>query len=374
MGVVDSARASDEYRVREARSGDRAAFLSLYGAVWGHERDPDWYDWRFDAVPWSDGARIALAERDGSVVGAAACLPYRLRIGDRTHLAYQPVDWIVHPEHRGQGLCRRMIAHRIERDADATCYFNFPTPPLRPLLADMGWRSVCRPRTYYRIAEPAAALGAVDAPALLQRVASAAKPLLSAYAGVRRGRWQRRGADVVVDRTDGIAADPLAGLYRERVPGAIHVPRTETYYGWRFENPRWDCRTYVARRDGDPVAALVTCAESADGQTVVRLAERLPLGPQADDTAVAALLAAAVGDNADAALVKTTAETIPGRVLNRFGFLADDRPLIDRFTTQTAQFVRPLGADGDGGDWTRGDATLDDPDDWLVPLGTQDIA
>ncbi|MFB6163922.1 MAG: GNAT family N-acetyltransferase [Haloarculaceae archaeon] len=357
----------DDYECRPAAlDRDRDAFLSLYRTVWGRTRRPAWFDWRFRDNPVGD-ARITVVTDGDGVVGAEACLPYRLREGDRTLLALQPVDWIVHPDHRKRGLARRMTERRIEADADADLYFNFPTDALQPLLFDLGWRVVGEQTTFYRLQDPATVgrLGGDSTVASVLGRLSA--PLAKGY--LRASDWRTSGGeDVTVERHASPPADELARLHRRHRPAEIHVDRDAAYYRWRFANPRWDCQSYLARRDGEVVAALVTCSEAVGGVRVTRLAEALPLVDGPTD-AFAALVAAAVEDHRQADVLKTTAGTLPPSVLRHCGFRSDDGALVARVATKTTHVVRPLADD-----WTPGDVPLDEQTAWRLAFAETDIA
>ena len=361
-----------EYAIRPFTAGDGDRFRALYETVWGHERTAEWFDWRFRENPAGDRVRMTLAERAGTVVGAEAAVPYRLAVGDETVHALQPVDWIVHPDHRGAGLATRMTEARIDSDGDAGLYFNFPTPALRPLLSKFGWRTVARPTTYYRVQDPvavAAQRGDGRATRLAGRFCA---PLLAGYLDYR----DRRTAppdDVAVERLDGVPTATLADLYRQAVPDRIHVRRDEPFLDWRFANPNWDCRTYLARRDGRLVGSLVTCSVTVDGVTTTRLADALPLVGGSDDT-FAALVSAAVTDTPAAAVLTATADPIPAAVLGNCGFVADDTAPLSRLINETTHVARPLPSTESEGDWLVGGRTMDDAENWLLSLSDQDIA
>ncbi|AQL44211.1 hypothetical protein BV210_16490 [Halorientalis sp. IM1011] len=372
MESTATARGEQEYAIRPFAAGDESRFLDLYETVWGHGRTSEWFDWRFRANPAADRVRMILAERDRTLVGAEAVLPYRLRVGDETVSALQPVDWIVHPDHRGAGLATRMTESRIGRDGDAALYFNFPTPALRPLLSKFGWRTVSRPTTYYRVQDPAA-VAARRGDGRTTRIAGRLlAPLVHGYLDYRD--WQAATPDdVAVERLDGVPAATLAALYSRAVPDRIHVVRDEPYIDWRFSNPNWDCRTYLARRDGRLVGGLVTCSDTVDGVTTTRLADALPLVGGSDDV-FAAVVAAVVADTPRAAVLTATADPIPAEVLADFGFLADDTAPLSRLVTRSTHVTRPLPSSESGEGWRLGGVEIDDAENWSLSPSDQDIA
>ncbi|WP_336002889.1 GNAT family N-acetyltransferase [Halorientalis halophila] len=358
------------YEIRGFQAGDDERFLDLHGTVWGRRRHADWFDWRFRDNPAADGVRIVFAERDGELVGAEPVLPYRLSIGGETVTALQPVDWIVHPDHRGEGLATRMTEARIDRDGDAALYFNFPSPPLRPLLTKLGWRTVGRTTTYYRVQDPPAVARRRGGGRRARIAATLATPLARGYLGTRD--WLADApTDVAVERIDGVPTVTLADLYRRSVPDRIHVVRDESFLDWRFANPDWTVRTYLARRDGRLVGSLVTCTESGSGARTTLLADALPLAG-GSRAAFAALVGAAVADAPRAAVLTATANPIPPAVLAHHGFVADDRFPLSRFGTDTTHVARPLPEPD--GNWQLGGVELDAAENWQLSLSDQDVA
>lgn len=359
------------YEIRSFAPGDRERFLDLYEAVWGRRRTADWFDWRFRENPVGDRVRMVFAERE-EVVGAEAAIPYRLRAGDETVTALQPVDWIVHPDHRGAGLATRMTQARIDRDDDAALYFNFPTPQLRPLLEKFDWRTVGQPTTYYRVQDPAAVAFRRGDGRTRRTAGRLLVPLAKGYLGYC-DRTAPVPADVAVERLAGVPTATVADLYRRAVPDRLHVVREEAYLDWRFANPDWDCRTYLARRDGRLIGSLVTCTDTVDGVTITRVADALPLVGGREDT-FRALLSAVVTDAPSAAVLTASADPIPAGVLGDFGFVADDARPLSRFVHPTTHVARPLPSTESEGDWRVGGRAIDGAENWLLSLADQDIA
>lgn len=89
---------------------------------------------------------MVVAEKDGDMVGAEPLLPFRLRVGPRTLDGYQPVDWIVHPDHRRQGFFSRMTEFFLEQYDDADLLFQLyercVTRRVRGVRLDHRWRGL----------------------------------------------------------------------------------------------------------------------------------------------------------------------------------------------------------------------------------------
>ncbi len=81
MAQEQTVAATETYEVRLGGSADRERFLALYEDVWGRSRSEAWFDWRFEATPYSAEVEMVVAERDGTLVGAELLLPMPLAVG-----------------------------------------------------------------------------------------------------------------------------------------------------------------------------------------------------------------------------------------------------------------------------------------------------
>jgi len=369
MAQEQSVAATGAYEVRLAERSDRERFLALYEDVWGRSRSEAWFDWRFAAAPYSAEVEMVVAERHGDLVGAEVLLPMPLSVGGERVDARQPVDWIVHPDHRRQGVFTRMTELLLATYGDRTdIFFNFPTDALLPGLEKFDWTTVSRQSTRYRINDLQNATRdstAIDSPVvnLLNRVGASAISAGLAAADL----LTPTPSGVSVERVDGPATDAITTVYGETRPDDdVHVPREAPFVDWRFANPRWDVDTYVARRDGHPAATVVVATAEKPHTTVGYLLDVQPMTTVPERApAFAAALDAALADLAVDA-VQAPTDPYP-RVLRRRGFLCDDNPLVSRFSTPATHVVKPVG------DGERFEGDVFDAERWQLMLGDRDI-
>jgi hypothetical protein len=371
MTQVQSAKTDGTYAIRRYRPDDRAGFLSLYEDVWERAKGSAWFDWRFRDNPYADEVEMVVAEREGTVVGAEPLLPFRLTTDSGSVEARQPVDWIVHPDHRRRGLFTRMTEHLLSTYADrATLLFNFPSDVLRPGLQKFDWTEVGQLATRYRVQHPRRVVPEVKrgGSAVVSTLARAGTPALRACLGAV-DRTASPPDEFSVERVDGVATRAIRTVYEETRPGEIHVARDESFLEWRFANPRWETATYVARRGGRPVATAVVATERFAESTVARLLDVQPMTTDPERApAFAAALVSLLADHADVDVLKASADHFP-TVLRRCGFLSDDGVLFSHFSTPTTHAVRPCAADVSdalGRD-------VFDPDEWVLTLGDRDV-
>jgi hypothetical protein len=360
--------AAEEYDFRPAEPADRNGFLALYENVWPESRSTAWFDWRFAASPYADDVEMVVAELDGTIVGAELLLAMPLAVGTERVVARQPVDWIVHPDHRRRGLFTRMTELLLATYGPSTdLLFNFPTDALLPGLEKFDWRTVSRQYTRYRVHDLRSVGGdaeSADSPAarLATRVVG---PAVRAGLGAA-DRLASTPTNVAVERVPAPATDAITEVYDETRPDAIHVPREAAFVDWRYANPRWDTATYVARLGDRPVSTVLVATEAKPHVTAAYLLDVQPMTTVPGHApAFAAALDAALAD-VDADVVQAPTDLYPG-VLRRRGFLGDDNPILSRVSRPATHVVKSL-RDPDGFE-----RDVFDDEAWLLQLGDRDV-
>jgi len=370
MATPDTAAEAGGYTVRTYSPEDREGIRSLYERVFEKSRSPEWLTWRYD-TPYVDEPQVIVATESGRVVGAEPFITFRFETGSGTELAVQPADAMVHPDHRRQGLLTRMTEYALEHYTarEPSFVFNFPNRQAVDAYRKLGWREVPNVTADYRIHNPGRFLN-VGGPAAIQRAFDTATRTASnaLYAAPNR----RTGGEITVERERGVPATTLAELYERAVPAALHAKRDAAFFDWRFDNPEWSPVSYVAKRRGEPVAAMVAVTETTNDHTFTKLMESLPMGGEGVEDALARLLAAVCRDHAASDVVKMSHPTVPRSVSRRLGFLRGDLPPLTWRTTPSTMVVRPLDPEGEA--WTVGGKRLTDRDDWAITYSEQDTA
>lgn len=336
----------DEYAIRWYESGDADGIRALFESELDRAWSPAHFEWKYHEDPYLSHVPINVAERDGELVGVQAYLPCQLRDGDRTVLALQPADAVVHADHRRNGLYTRLTRQAIDRyvEGDPALFFNYPSPGALGAQRKLGWRSVDDLAVHYRVRRPSSFLS-IDDGGARDAVAGPVADALAAGAYRVVDSLSPSADDFAVTRRDSVPASTLASLYRAFVPDGIHVHREERFYEWWLGRPDLDHATYVAESSGRPVAALVT-RTPRDG--VLQVREAVPLAPYQPTAVFARLLSAVIADNRDVTVIKLVGATLQEGLVRRFGFLRDSGRVLDGRTTPLYLAARPLSA-GDGG-------------------------
>ncbi|MBV0925409.1 GNAT family N-acetyltransferase [Halomicroarcula limicola] len=355
--TVERSTADDGYTIRWFEPGDREGFMALHDRIWPGFSTA-WFDWKFADNPYLTESPVVVAERDGEIVGARPNLAFQMRAGDTYHTAIQSCDTMVHEDHRRQGLFSRMSERLFEGYADGPPAFTFNVPNSKTTagLAKLGCEIAGEHTTYYRVQDPAVYAGVDD-----RLLSTAGKLAARGYLGAR-GRRVDRPPEVSVTRHTDIPAQTLARLYRRRPPAEIHAYRDEQFFEYRFGNPQWEYTAYTARLGGDPVAGLVTGTQETDTGPVTNVADVVPLvGDVERDRALPALLARALADHRDSAVVAVRGDSIPRDLLADFGFHSDHRLPLRLLATPTTMIVSPIPPDGD---WRVAGRDLRELDNW----------
>ncbi len=368
-----ASRRTSRVTIRQFQSGDREAFLSLYEQVFGRGRSSAWFRWKYEDNPYVDHVPIVVAEDDGRLVGCRSLFAQEMRGHGAVRTAFQPCDTMVHSDYRRRGLFDRMNERTLERYAERgpAFFFNFPNEASKRGNLNHGWREIGTVPLYYRVRDPVGALErwtagtGAEAPARADgRAATAvAKSFTTRVAeGAHRtgDRLLAPDAEIALERHESTPAEALATAYRRSIPEAMHTNRTATFYRWRLANPEHAYTTYVARRDGEPVAALVT----ADVDDRVRIVEAVPRALEAERGALERLLVAALADRERREFVTAFGETLPRPI--RYRFFPDTRPPLSTVVRPSSRTLLARDLDGSAAvenssidDWTFSRLDLD---------------
>lgn len=354
---VGGGAARSEYGVRRFRPDDVDEFLALHRETFGTDRGREWFAWKYEENPYVYHVPIFVAERAGALVGARPFFALELSVNGGRHLALQPCDTMVHPDHRRRGLFTRMNEAAVEqyRDRDVSFLFNFPDGSSGASYLQQGWRRVADQPTYYRVQDPAGLQESSSAWASLG--ARALTPLVDCYNRLSSRRLAAPDG-VTVERHDDVPSATLAGIEYDRRKKGIHVHRDVRFYDWRFRNPARDYAAYVATRDGEPIAGVVV-ATSTDG-TVATLTDVTPLPDGDDHGGLEALLDRVVREYADADVVAAP-PVLPDELASRAGFRRDDRWPLSAVASRTTHLVRELS-----GGWRVDGLDVTDADNWQL--------
>jgi hypothetical protein len=255
---------------------------------------------------------------------------------------------------------------------------------------EAGWRPATKVPTYYRIQRPASLAGSSIKDERGSRLGTSvrslsglATPVARAYLRVR-DRLRSVPEGISIERHRDLPAETFASLYERSRPEYVHALRDREFYEWRFSNPNWRYVAYTARREGTPIAGIVT-ARGTDGEaTVTNVVDAVPMVTDStEERALAATLDRIVRDHAAADVLALRGKTISRSVLARHGFHADRSFPLSYVSSPSTLVTRPtaIEGEGDGSDeeesapsWTVAGVDLLDESNWALTLSELDTA
>jgi len=344
---VETTRKGSTYLIRPYESGDADGVVSLLATHQFSAIDGTWFQKTYVENPYLDHVPLFVVESDDEIVGIRPFTAFRVRAGQQCELALLTRDTLLHPNHRRRGLFTEMTELALEyyESAEPAFVFSHSNHRSFPGYRKMGWSSLGHRVTYSRV-QNAAPLVDVKTRDTVTTLLSPAASLLSRTHRAVRDRLSTSSPEITVTRHETVPADILAALYRQHCPETPHIVRDETFYRWRFQIFEWQpSTTFVARRDGDPVAAITTVADAGKLSTtsVVDVVPRIGCDRWA--RAIGAALDSAIASHRETDVLRIPEPAVPVRVLKERGFLpgnrlplsvlASDKPLTLGF--------RPLG-------------------------------
>ncbi|WP_336003488.1 GNAT family N-acetyltransferase [Halorientalis halophila] len=370
--VIDHEAEGETYAIRRMEPGDVESYLELFRNTELEEGGSrEWFAWKFEDQPYMVHTPVFVAEHEGEVVGARPFVPFRLRVGPRTMLGLQTADTVVHPDHRSRGLFSRMndLAFAYYRQRDPDVLFSIPNARSRPGYLDIGAKTVGPIRTWLRIERPSAFLEAKFGDRTPDRAGSVLDGLSDGYHRLRDRRHNGHDrTDISVERRASVPSETLAEIAAAPQPDVIHVRRDEAFYDWRFDNPCWEYDSYVARRDGEPVAGLVAGTRRIGDRVQTKVADVVPLAGEERLPAVAALFERLLRTHPDSDAFAVAGSGLPDSLLRSFGFRPDDGLVLSPLSNPTVLITMPLTAGDVPDPWTVEGRDLADPESWDLPF------
>lgn len=346
--------------VRWCREPDVPAVLSLYQDVLSETYSRKWFDWKYRKNPYSDTLPIVVALQEDDVVGATGFWPLKYASMTDTVSVIQPCDGAVDKENRRQGIYTKIFEFGLDETAmrGARFAFDFPNKRSQQTFEKFGWQPVGSRPEWRLLQRPSVFLGHESR----EWIDSLMSPLVRTTSiGLRIKSALARTLDPVpmdIVRFDGVPADIFSQLYESSPPAALHAYRDDAFYRWRFENPLVSYHSYVAYEHGEPTVGLILSTSGEGAGQIAQIVDIVPVDCS-DPTILEAVFSVAVDESSDAAVIQITSDSIPRRLLERWGFMPDNRIPLSLVTEKTIHGVHSLG-----NGWTINGLDIRDPTSW----------
>jgi hypothetical protein len=250
------------------------AVAQLQTALWSPDPAANrrYFEWKYEANPWSVEPRIHLALRDGRLVGMRGFYESRWEIGSPAQTVSVPLadDFAIAIGDRKRGVATQIMQAAIADLADSGIDYVFSlSAGMVTMMGSLalGWKSAGRVEPLAR-REP----GAVRHARVRERISRMPVLWRWADAPIFRSAAERRpfqALDAASSRGPSVAIareprpEPMAELVAELGhDGRLRHVRSREYLAWRFANPMHDYRFLYATRGGRLAGYLVLRART----------------------------------------------------------------------------------------------------------------
>lgn len=239
------------------------AFLGAAASAADSARLMRQWDWKYDANPFNRDSEpyLPLWRDAGEIAGMLGILPLRVCIDGAERWVGHPCDWLIHPNHRGRRMARRLIdrvrldwpvrfswqnelAHRVSPGDPATDGKLRLTPMAKPVDAA------------YLVERATGSHLLGRAGGIIAKGPQYVTGLLNRHSAIP-------GLDIAESQVFDDRFDRLWQRARQEYP--VIVVRDQRYLQWRFAaRPDAHYQTFVATRAGELLGYLVLrCLEKA---------------------------------------------------------------------------------------------------------------
>ena len=224
--------------------------VELFNLVFAVKITAEMWEWKHLQNPLNRvQPRIVVALDGKRIVGARPFMPVNLRVHNRTLLAGQPCDTMVHPEYRRQGIFGEMNNLVIEhaRAMGVSLFYNFPNPFTLAGNLKQGWRKIIPIESLMRFEKPVEVASAKFGGRLASKFVGTCYGRLFGAVPRRQSydkgqAWRIQTSDKVVEPLDG-----LSQLYHE---DRIELDRSLSYLEWRIDrHPGHEYRYVMCLQD-----------------------------------------------------------------------------------------------------------------------------
>lgn len=307
--------------IRQIQPTDIDGFLDLFETIFGYDWcTREWFRWKYDQFSALNDVSVVVARDDDTIVGAIGYFGIELAADGGSVMGVQPLDVMIHPDFRGQNTFLQMVREgRKIFYPDNYIEFGWPNIDTVDIWTRLQqWEILHQDNPQYRCQHFRDFLSSSSLSGLEDHLISLSALPYYIWLTIRDHRRLPDVNDFDVTRYGDPPVDILSDMYHRSVPDDIHAVRDTAFYEARLGNPLNTYFTYVARKEGDPIASLIVSEFTYDDIPVI--ADVLPLNSSAQrSTGLRAILSHVIQDYPYAPAIEASS-ALPEAVLEDFGF------------------------------------------------------
>jgi hypothetical protein len=312
---------TDGWHARLYEPGDVVGIVALYARVFGYERTPEWWRWKFKTFPSPvETTWVAVAETDGSIIGHYPGIPVRLKLGSEIRPAIVNLDVMTAPEFRRRGILLHLgeAANEHWRSCGYAAVVGLPNEQWGSRTQALGWTTIF-PLNWLRF--PLHIGRVISRPGRLPRPLSgparlAGEAMARAWIRPRVKRLANEGTSDGLRITNVEAAGKEFDLLWEKLQ--VHydncVVRDAAYVQWRFVTAHPIPYKVLLCSRADKPAGYIAYRTSGPRDTANGFIADLFTAP-GDTSSANALLGAALTDTWSAGAGVAMVTAVPGSAL-----------------------------------------------------------
>ena len=125
----------EKYRIRQYREKDEIAINIFFKKAFGGDRYLQRWHWLYQKNSAGKPVIFIIEDENGNVVGQSANIAVRVKFLEEEILAYQSIDSMVDPNHRGRGLFTKAAQEVLKflQNKQKTLIYHFPNENSFPI-------------------------------------------------------------------------------------------------------------------------------------------------------------------------------------------------------------------------------------------------
>ena len=366
----------EAYKVIPYQPAFKGEIIKLQEHLWGEDllQNKAYFEWKYEQNPYQAEPMIYLCTYRDRLVGTTSFIGAQWQVGDREISFPYGGDSVIHPDHRNQGLFKRLnefsLADIRKRGYEFTVALSAAQVTFYSFLM-MGWRSVgeITDHRYQAVDhQDVSIISVLKRSQLISKLYRGVRGILSRQTAREQSRVNVFGELDRMSRITGdnppehvsVSRDPkpaeMAGLVaRNAYDGRIRQVRDQKYFTWRYDNPLSEYRFLFWEKDGLD-GYLVLQTKLTPGYSAVSIVDWEFTNPQVQEDL---LRAAVTWGKFHSISIWTVSMKNPGmELLTRYGFVPEEKAYTPGL------LVKELTGAVPEEDWNLGDQVLTDISKW----------
>ena len=243
-----------QWSTRKYRDGDEEQIRKLRGITLSGAKDDRWWKWFYKNNP-AGPSLIWIAEVDNEIIGHAAHVPIRMKIGNQEVIGALGVDSMTHPDYQHQGILKKLQEKIAESSVEHGLYISVGTclSHIMTIYKKLQIIEICQQHLLMKVTS----LGK-----LLKRRFGIPRFLGNALGYIWELITTRNSSteDNIIDINQIFTFEKSINEFwrKASVQKQIMVVRDMEYLNWRyFEKPGEDYKIFVAKKEVDIMGYMV---------------------------------------------------------------------------------------------------------------------